>query len=279
VRDTTLADEIFEHWRNSALTYGGALKATTKTWTAKTLELDALQRRLQALSVALDRPLEVLEVGCGNGINCLELARSFPGWTFHGVDYVPEMVAAAEESRGLSPAPSMLRFLVGNAVEVDRVDGLLTQYDVVFTDRCLINLASTTLQMQAIHSMSAKIRPSGYLVMIENSLRTYATQNRYRMALDLEARTPAAFNHFFNEDEMLPHLDESGLTLVDVEDFITLHDLVLYVLVPAINGGEVDYDHPLVEAATRLSVAASATQSSAFGAAGQNRLYCCKKSA
>ena len=278
LRDTTLVDEIFEHWRNSALAYGTALMATTKTWTAKTLELDALQRRLRALSVARDRPMDVLEVGCGNGINCLELARSFPDWTFHGVDYVPEMVAAAEEKRGGSPEPSLLRFLVGNAVEVDRVDGLLDDYDVVFTDRCLINLAGTELQMQAIHAMSTKIRPSGHLVMIENSSPTYATQNRYRVALGLPARTPAAFNHFFNEDEMLPRLGESDLTLVAVEDFISLHDLVLYVLVPAINGGEVDYEHPLVEAATKLSVAASATQSSSFGASGQNRLYCCQKS-
>ena len=36
---------------------------------------------------------------------------------------------------------------------------------------------------------------------------------------------------------MLPRLGESDLTLVAVEDFISLHDLVLYVLVPAINGG------------------------------------------
>jgi hypothetical protein len=52
---------------------------------------------------------------------------------------------------------------------------------------------------------------------------------------------------------------------------------MLYVLVPATNGGEVDYDHPLVEAATKLSVAASSTRSGPFGSAGQNRLYLCKK--
>jgi SAM-dependent methyltransferase len=278
VRDTTLADEIFEHWRNSALTHGAALKATTKTWTAKALELDALQRRLHSLSGAGAQSFAVLEVGCGNGINCLELARSFPEWTFDGVDYVPEMVAAAEESRARSASPSSLRFLVGDAVEVDRVDGLRAEYDVVFTDRCLINLATTALQMQAIDAISKKIRPGGHLVMIENSLPTYTDQNRYRVDLGLPARTPAVFNHFFEEAEMLPHLGESHLTLVDVEDFISLHDLVLYVLVPSINGGEVDYEHPLVEAATKLSIAASAERTSPFGRAGQNRLYCCQKS-
>jgi SAM-dependent methyltransferase len=277
-RDTTLADEVFEHWRSSALTYGGALAATTKTWTAKALELDALQRRLRALSAAADRPMHVLEVGCGNGINCLELARSFPEFTFHGVDYVPEMVGAAESNRRESKASSKLRFFVGNAVDVDRVDGLLDQYDIVFTDRCLINLATTALQTRAIQAMSKKIRQGGHLLMIENSSSTYAQQNHYRENVGLPRRIPATYNLFLDEDAILPHLNHVGLTLVDTEDFISLHDLMLYVLVPAINGGEVDYGHPLVETATRLSIAASATRTSAFGSAGQNRLYCCRKS-
>jgi ubiquinone/menaquinone biosynthesis C-methylase UbiE len=276
-RDTTLVDEVFEHWRNNVLTYGGALKATTKTWTAKALELDALRRRLTSLSAPSGEPMDVLEVGCGNGINCLELARSFPGFTFHGVDYVPEMVAAAEENRRGSTAPSQLRFVVGNAMEVDLVDGLFDNYDVVFTDRCLINLASTPQQLRAISAMAAKIRPGGHLVMIENSSSTYEEQNRYRRALGLPARTPATYNLFLDEDEILPHLSNVALTLVDIEDFISLHDLMLYVLVPAINGGRVDYEHPLVEAATKLSVAASSARSSPFGSAGQNRLYFCQK--
>ena len=109
--------------------------------------------------------------------------------------------------------------------------------------------------------------------MIENSQATYDDQNRYREMLGLPPRTPAAFNLFLDEKNILAHLPTAGLELVDIEDFISLHDLMLYVLVPAITDGTVDYEHPLVEAATKLSVAVSATTPSAFGAAGQNRLY------
>jgi hypothetical protein len=94
--------------------------------------------------------------------------------------------------------------------------------------------------------------------------------------LDLPARTPAAFNLFFDETRILPHLKMLGFE-VEIEDFISLHDLMLYVLVPAINGGTVDYDHPLVHAATRLNVAVSAEISSAFGAFGQGRMFVCRK--
>jgi hypothetical protein len=109
--------------------------------------------------------------------------------------------------------------------------------------------------------------------MIENSQATYDHQNRYRELLGLPPRIPAAFNLFLDEQELFAHVPVAGLELVEIEDFISLHDLVLYVLVPAITNGTVDYEHPLVEAATKLSVEVSATTPSAFGAAGQNRLY------
>jgi hypothetical protein len=67
------------------------------------------------------------------------------------------------------------------------------------------------------------------------------------------------------------------LNLVETEDFGSLHDLILYTLVPAINGGEVDYSHPLVEAATVLSLKTAQDNPGAFGTFGQNRLYVCQK--
>ena len=113
--------------------------------------------------------------------------------------------------------------------------------------------------------------------MIENSFATYQEQNHCRELLGLKPRTPAAFNLFFDESRIRPHIAAIGLNLVDVEDFISLHDLVLYALVPAINGGEVDYEHPLVHAATVLSKEMSGTKPGAFGTFGQNRLYVCRK--
>ena len=269
-------DEVKDHWRNQAVAFGGLLGATTKASTPKALELDALIRRFRSL-LGEDAAGTILEVGCGNGVNCLELASVFPGLTFDGVDYVDEMIGAAEQLRSGSSAADRLRFLVGDALAVDALDGLAPAYDIVFTDRCLINLPSTDQQKQAITGLASKVRPGGHLVMIENSRATYDTQNRYREHLGLPPRSPATFNLFFDETEILPHLPTAGLELVDTEDFISLHDLVLYVLVPAINGGTVDYNHPLVEAATMLNLAVSATTPSAFGAYGQNRLYTCRR--
>ena len=61
------------------------------------------------------------------------------------------------------------------------------------------------------------------------------------------------------------------------ENFTTLHDLALYILVPMINGGKIDYKHPIVEAATKLSIAISENSDETFGNYGQNRLYLFQK--
>jgi SAM-dependent methyltransferase len=268
--------EIQDHWTNWATTYGAELRATTKTWTAKRLEIGALARRLTQL-FGNERSVNVLEVGCGNGINCVELAKAFPRMNLDGFDFIPEMIAAARENARAAGVEKQIRLFVGNVLEVAAVHGLDVAYDVVFTDRCLINLNKVELQQNAISLLGDRLKPGGYLLMIENSDLAYGRQNRCRELLGLPPRSPASWNLFIDESKILSHAEALGLQLEDVEDFISLHDLVLYVLVPAINGGEVDYDHPLVQAATKLNLAMSAVDPGAFGSLGQSRLYVYRK--
>jgi SAM-dependent methyltransferase len=270
------SEEIRRHWSSWANAYGGTLRATTKTWTAKALEIDALSRRIRSI-MGEHGDGHLLEMGCGNGINCIELAKAFTRVRLDGVDFIPEMVSAATENSEKGEVEDRVRFFVGDAVGVESVLGLRSIYDAVFTVRCLINLNTLALQKRAISALAAKVQPGGYLLMIENSQATYRDQNHCREILGLKSRTPAAFNLFFEEAEIRQHIAEIGLDLIDVEDFISLHDLVLYVLVPAFNGGTVDYDHPLVQAATMLNKEVSAVRPSAFGAFGQNRLFVCRK--
>jgi len=264
--------EVRAHWERAAAQHGGELPATTKTDTAKRLEIDALARALAARGIAERSDAEVLEVGCGNGHNLRALAARFPKLRFTGVDYVAGMIAAAEGWRAASPDAGRLAFHTGDALELASLPALRAHYDAVLTDRCLINLGTTPRQQRALLEIGAKLAPGGWLFAIENSLRSYALQNDCRERVGLPRRTPAAFNCFLDEDALFPAVAEA-LELVAIDDFISLHDLALYVLVPASNGGVVDYAHPLVEIATRLELAMPDELRGAFGLFGQNRLY------
>lgn len=266
--------QIRDHWTSWAQTHGTHFKATTRGRTAKLLELDAFARRLTDLFEG--GPFSALEVGCGNGINCIEMAKSFANATLDGVDFIPEMIDAARVAAKAADVDTRTRFEVGDVLRLNELD-LRETYDVVLTDRCLINLNTADLQREAIVALAARLAPGGYLLMIENSLDTHGRQNEARQALGLEARKPAEFNRFFTEEEMRSHIDAAGLQLLETEDFSSLHDLVLYALIPATNGGTIDYDHPAVAAAAETSMQFAAKEKNAFGAFGQNRLYVCRK--
>lgn len=267
-------DEIKEHWEEWAQTYGTSPRATTKTSTAKALELDALTRAFKDILASL--PVKrVLEVGCGNGQNCFHLSQAFPLLSFTGVDFIPKMIESARVAKNqLGLKDDRLLFLEGNVLDLQLPE---STYEIIYTDRCLINLNKDELQKQAISALAKFLPSGGYLVMIENSQQTYAKQNRARELVQLPPRKPAEFNHFFDEEIILPHLRTADLELLKAEDFISLHDLILYVLVPAINGGAVDYQHPLVEVATRLNIGLSFEFPGSLGEFGQNRLFLCRK--
>jgi ubiquinone/menaquinone biosynthesis C-methylase UbiE len=266
---------IREHWQGWAQQYGTSLRATTKTSSAKLMELDALSRALTNIERTAGRNLKVLEVGCGNGQNCLNLLDAHADARFVGIDYIDEMVAAANANKAERSIPDeRVRFLVGNVLELSLPHA---SFDVVFTDRCLINLNTDSLQHQAIASLAKLLIPGGHLLMIENSQQTFEDQNRARESVGLTRRTAAEFNHFFDETTLLPFLPSAGLELLSIEDFISLHDIVLYILVPMMNGGKVDYDHPLVAAATNLNIGLSNLEPGGLGAYGQNRLYLCRR--
>lgn len=268
-------NSIRRHWQESANQHGTKLSATTKTPTAKAMELDALTRSLSRVQVELGDELSILEVGCGNGRNCLSLLEKFPKARFLGIDFIPEMVESADlAKKELGISDERLQFAVGDVMHLSIP---LNSFDIVFTDRCLINLNSDELQAEAIVSLATLLRPGGHMVLVENCKLTYDNQNDARELLGLSRRVPAEFNHFINESNLHCALALANLELLETEDFISLHDLILYVLVPKINGGKIEYDHPLVAAATKLNIAWSAKETSRFGHFGQNRLYHCRK--
>ena len=259
---------IRSHWHDWATQYGADLRATTKTNTIKQLELDAFTRALRAAGRTTGT---VLEIGCGNGVNCLSLAQQFPALAFTGVDYVPEMITAAHQTLARQPElAKRVKFQVGNVLEMGTASDLAGHYDVVFTDRMVINLNTWELQARALDQLAAKVAPGGLLLMIENFTGCYGRQNELRVKAGLPPRQPASYNLFLEERQFEAHLGRT-LKLVAAEDFAALHDLVLYVLGAVANKGEVDYANPLVQAATDLTLALQGSKP--LGDFGQNRLY------
>ena len=267
--------QIHEHWKNWAVTYGTELRATTKTGTAKLIELAELAKTISSLKGSLPINANILEIGCGNGHNLFSLYEVFPEYKYEGVDFIDEMISSAEQLRQSKLIEKeSINFSVGNVLNLEC---LSEQYDLIFTVRCLINLNTDILQMNAIANIAEKIKSGGYILMLENSTGSYSRQNYLRTLGGLEKREPAEFNHFMNEELVNNQLNSLGFFKVKSNCFSTLHDVVLYVLLPMINVGKVDYENPIVEAAAKLSSALTENGDEMLGDYGQNRLYLYRK--
>jgi len=268
--------EIKQHWKNWAEEFKLDLRATTKTPTIKKLEIAAFLQAIKKTPYFSQQGIDVLEVGCGNGHNCFSLSELIPQFSFTGVDYIPEMIVNAKRIQQTKPVYEPLRFYEGNILALTENQNLKENYHIVFTNRCLINLNNDRLQFDALDQLSEKTCTGGYIICIENIKQSYSRQNSLRTSVGLTERTPDKFNCFIDEELFIAHSSKK-LDLLYAESFASLHDIILYVLVPMINDGQVDYEHPMVTAATTLLLSNPAEISYSFGDFGQNRLFVFQK--
>src|SRR2546423_8265641 len=166
-------EDNLSHWDSWARNFGTELRATTKCKTIKRLEIDALGRMLSAS--ATTSPSKILEIGCGNGINGFALTTIVEGIHYIGIDFSANMVENAilakedliakgkNESARMAFAVCDARYLsvpfdidsnkphfIGS--EVRRILPI-REFDAVFTDRMLINLASAEEQLEVMHNI------------------------------------------------------------------------------------------------------------------------------
>jgi SAM-dependent methyltransferase len=180
--------------------------------------------------------------------------------------------SATKNKEREAPKYKNVSFFEGDILKLDGNQNLRGEYDIVFTDRCIINLNSPALQFTALDNLIRKVRKGGYLVILENIRENHSRQNDCREAVGLPRREVPPYNLFINEADMLSFVSKS-MKLKETIDFASLHDLILYVLVPMTNGGVIDYNHPVVHAATDFLMKSSEVLNNSFGSFGQNRLY------
>jgi len=265
-------DDIKKHWNKNAKSNTTSILSTTKTPTIKKLEIDAFYREILKLSDN-KKTGRLLEVGCGNGHNLFGLKQLLPNLRFQGVDYSEDMIEAAQKIN-YENYNSEIEFSVADALKIPNEKLKSYTYDFVITNRMLINLNSWTLQQEALRNIAELLNPSGSLIVIENFVNSYANQNTARELIGLPSRVPDPYNKFIDENLFEKFVSEEiGLKIMKIDNFASLHDILLYVLLPHLNSGTISYDHPLMNSVTELLVNLPNELSGSFGYFGQNNLY------
>lgn len=236
---------ILQHYRKQAEAHGLEPVSTMADETTRDLEVAAILACLRHVVQTFGTP-SVLEVGCGNGY-LLETIRShYRDLRLSGTDYSPDMVALAA-SRGIPDCDVRQEDVRALGIPSD-------SYDVVVTERCLINLLDPGWQATAVGELARVLRPGGFAILVEAFTDGLANLNRARNELGMPDNQVPYHNLWFEKERFLSHLDgrfqvvgeqaDSGLP---TRNFLSSHYFVSRVLYPSVTKREILYNTEFVK--------------------------------
>jgi ubiquinone/menaquinone biosynthesis C-methylase UbiE len=234
---------------------------------AGTRDVIAKQIEIEAIGAYVRDGMRILEVGCGNGVTAIELARRHEV-DLLGIDFAEDMIAAARDLMTGQPVKGTLRFEVGDVTDMSSCAGA---YDLIYTERVLINLPDWPTQHRAIRDITTLLGDNGLYVMCENSQEGLDEINGLRGRVGLPAITPPWHNRYLRDAE-IEQASLPGITL----EAMSFYSSTYYFLSRVVNawlaaqrGEEPEYEAPVNQLALRLPP---------IGQMGQGRIWLWRKS-
>lgn len=248
--------DILKFWNKQAALFE---KAGSQDLVAKQIEVVALSRHIR-------NGKRICEFGCGNGMTAIEFAQRFD-IHIDAFDFSPAMIEAARLAAKEARVDHRIDFEVADVQDQPRLKQL---YDVIYTERMLINLQSWEMQERAIRYFAGNLKPGGRLLLCENSVDGLGKLNQLREMVGLDPITSPWHNCYLS-DATVEGLHGDGLTLVAVEPFSATY----YFLSRVVNawlakqeGVEPAYDAPVNKLAFSLPP---------FGDCAQGKLWIFEK--
>ncbi|RKZ85134.1 MAG: hypothetical protein DRR19_16765 [Candidatus Parabeggiatoa sp. nov. 1] len=243
----TNAQNIKKYWNEQAKMFGREAKATTQDIYMRDIEIDYITTFLSSFR----EPLMVLDIGCGNGFSTFQY-KAKVGWhTYVGGDYSEGMIEAANAELKKRQLSEGIEF---NVIDVLNLSKLNNKYDIIISDRCLINLGGAKNRKKALWEIAACLHQGGRYLMIENFIEGHSELNRLREYLDIPEISVRWHNSFFSIKE----LKDSVKHIFKIDNFENISSLyylvtrVVYSKLCEMEGREPDYEHPIYKVASQL---------------------------
>lgn len=187
------------------------------------------------LTEALEKGIDVLDVGCGSGRAINKMAKRFPNSRFKGYDFSEEAIATAQSEaseRGLTN----IQFQVKDAAKLDEVE----QYDLICTFDSVHDQAKPDLMLRGIQQA---LRPNGTYLMQDIRASSnvhgnldhpvapylYTVSCLHCMTVSLAANG-MGLGAVWGEEKALEMLAEAGFTSVEIKrlehDFVNNYYIV-----------------------------------------------------
>ena len=236
-------ERIRQYWEDRAL---NTEAATTDDVYLRELEIITIVDTIKRLCSVKS----VLDIGCGDGYSTIKIAEALDSLSFLGIDYSKNMVKLAR-GRLTSNVMGRVAFSIGDVMDLRPIP---SQFDIVLTDRCLINLESTEAQNEAIEQIAQHIKQGGYFVAIENFVEGQHNMNEARRAVGLPEIPVRWHNLYFEESEFLRGVCRY-FEVLGIHDFSSAYYFatrVIYSKMCQMRGETPDYRHEIHQLAVNL---------------------------
>jgi len=228
---------------------------------AGTRDVIAKKLEIEAISGHVTDGMRILDVGCGNGITAIELARRY-SVRILGIDFAEEMIAEAiAQTSGRLKGPVEFRVL-----DARNLAHISEKFDLIYTERFLINLPDWPAQKQAIVNIASLLADGGLYVMCENSQDGLDRINSFRERVGLSKINAPWHNRYLRNSE-IEQMKLADVELEDVNDFSSTYYFLSRVVnawLASQNGKEPNYESPVNQLALKLP---------AIGNLGQTKIW------
>ncbi len=212
---------VKEHYHKEAQTHGGLTTSTMADKVTRRREIDTIVSYLK-------KGDRCLEVGCGNGAGSAMIAGA-KAVTMTCIDFSEDLLSIAKKqpTKGLRGS---LQFKQQDVLTLDDKK----RYDVVFTERCIINLMEWQDQKNALTRMASALKAGGRMVLVESFTDGLAELNAARADVGLPAIGPAYHNLHLDKEKTIKHLAAEGLVFQEENNFLSTYTFGSRVVYPAL---------------------------------------------
>jgi len=184
-------NKITNHYNTEAKEHQFAPTSTMPDLFIKNLEITKILESLKEIPRLVDVP-QILDVGCGNGYTCYFLSKKIKG-EFHGIDINKKMIDIAKKR---SPK---IKFKVSSVLNTKLPSKF---FDLIYTERCLINLLTWEQQKKAFFEIHRLLKNGGIYIMLEAFDDGLNNLNKARKAIGLAKIDPAWHNYYFKKNKL-----------------------------------------------------------------------------
>lgn len=176
---TNIVQANFET-RNGTETY-----ATSRDFNLRELEISFIIKSVKNfIKFNSNSKVNLLDIGCGNGYTDIRIAQEVDA-KITGLDFSQGMISGAQflSKRFQDCMLSMPTFNIGNVCKLPWGD---TSFDIVISERCLLNLPDRDTQHDVILEVHRVLREGGIYIMVEGTHNGLRQLNELRVSVGLQ---------------------------------------------------------------------------------------------